>query len=264
LEVTIKKLFTFIFVSLTLILIISCKESIVENPNEENGGVCLTFDDVYVNEWYGLSELLKNNDIKATFFVTMINTLSSSKLNKLQRLDSLGFEIGCHGINHLNAVEFLETHTLQEYYYTEVLPSLKIMNRINLFPKSYSYPYGMNNDSLDTFMLGHFDVLRDVTDEQRQPLNKEVDEINEIYCKKGESFVVSGLGIDINFKIDESKLRSTLLRASENKEVVTFYAHCPVESNASSYQIEIEYLENLISLIKEYDLKTFIISELIN
>ena len=251
-----------LFTLLLFVLLISCNEHIVDNLEDYKGGVCLTFDDAYVDQWYKLSNSLIENNIKATFFVTMINTLASSKLEKLQTLDSLGFEIGCHGYKHIDAVKYLESHTLNDYFYNEVLPALNIMDKSDLHPKSYSYPYGMNNDSLDNYLLNYFEILRDVTDEQRKPLEKEVEKIDEIFCKKGESKIVSSLGIDINFNINESKLRNALQRAKENKEILCVYAHCPVDSNAISYQIEIGYIKNFISLIKEYELNTYTFSEL--
>lgn len=244
------------------LLLTSCNENVIDNKEEDKGGVCLTFDDTYVDEWFKLSNTLIVNNIKATFFVTMINTLSETELKKLQTLDSLGFEIGCHGYKHIDAVKYLESHTLQEYFDFEIMPALKIMDQINLHPKSFSYPYGMNNDSLDLYLLNYFEILRDVTDEQREPLEKEIQNIDEIFCKKGNSKIVSSLGIDINFHIDETQLRMALQRAKKNKEILCVYAHCPVDAKAKDYQIEKEYINNLIILIKELELNTYTLSEL--
>ncbi|MBN1301607.1 MAG: hypothetical protein JW995_10370 [Melioribacteraceae bacterium] len=136
------------------------------------------------------------------------------------------------------------------------------MDKINLHPGSFSYPYGMNNDSLDNYLLGYFKILRDITDEQRKQTTREIEDIDEIFCKKGESKVVSSLGIDVIFNIDEKSLRHALQRAKLNKEILCLYAHCPVVSDATGYQIETGYIYNLISLINEYGLNTYTFSEL--
>lgn len=256
------KTINILFVFALSLVVVSCHENIVESIEDDKGGVCITFDDTAVDQWYKMSSVFIDNKIKATFFVTMINTLPKSEIVKLQLLDSLGFEIGCHGLNHINAVDYLKTHSLQCYFDDEVLPAITIMNNIKLHPTSYSYPYGLNSDSLDLFLLNYFAVLRDVTEDQRKPLNKEVENIDEIFCKKGKSTIISSLGIDKNFNITINQLRKALQRAKKNKEILCVYAHNPVDSSASGYQIEISYIQSLLLLIKEYELNTYTFSEL--
>ncbi|MBI9071928.1 MAG: polysaccharide deacetylase family protein [Melioribacteraceae bacterium] len=244
-------------------LLAGCNNNSVSPEAALYKGVCLTFDDTYVDQWYNISQLFLENEIQATFFVTKINSLPQSNLSKLEELHKAGFEIGSHGYNHLNANDYLQNHTLDEYYENEILPSIKGLESLNIPVKSFSYPYGMNNDSLDTFLLQYFDVLRDITDEQRKPLDKEVDKIEEIYFTKGDKPVISSLGIDNNFKIDLENLKKALERADRNNEVLILYAHCPVDSDPIAYQITDEYLSELIKLIKEAGLKTYTCSDLV-
>ncbi len=245
-----------------LLLIASCSDDLVKPIETEKGGVCITFDDTFVDEWFEISNLLKENDINATFYVTKIHTLEPDELAELQTLYAEGFEVGSHGYNHINAVEYLEDHTLTEYYKNEIEPSIKFLKVIGIQPKSFSYPYGMNSDSLDTYLLKYFSALRDVTDEQRYARTKNADEVDEIFYRKGESKIFSSLGIDKNFKIEKDELRNALKRAGDNNEIIVLYAHCPVDSDAQNYQIETGYLKNLISMIHEFKLNTYTVSEI--
>ncbi|MBL7067593.1 MAG: polysaccharide deacetylase family protein [Candidatus Marinimicrobia bacterium] len=252
-----------IFLLFILLIALNNCDSLLNNDiSEPKGGVCLTFDDVYVNEWYKLSNLLKLSDFNATFFISKIHSLSSSEIHNLRKLDSLGFEIGCHGWNHINAVDYLTHYSLAEYYNVEILPALNFMNKNNLSPTSFTYPRGMHNDSLDQYLLQKFQVLRCVTLEQVKPLTVNVEDISEIFIKKNKSQIVAGLGIDKQFKISEDMLYNALERASENDEILILYAHCPVDSNAQHYQINKSYIENLILKCEELNLKSYRISEI--
>jgi len=252
-----------IFLLLILLIALNNCDSLLNNDMlEAKGGVCLTFDDVYVNEWYKLSDFLRLNDFKATFFISKIYSLSSSEIHNLRKLGSLGFEIGCHGWNHIDAADYLTHHSLSEYYNVEILPALNFMNENNPSPTSFAHPGGMHNDSLDQYLLQKFQILRCVTIEQVKPLTKNVEEINEIFIKKNKSQIVAGLGIDKQFKISEDMLYNALERAGENGETIILYAHCPVDSNAQHYQINKSYIENLILKCEELNLKSYRMSEI--
>jgi peptidoglycan/xylan/chitin deacetylase (PgdA/CDA1 family) len=250
-----------LFVLLTLYLQ-NCDSFLSNQSSSDKGGICLTFDDNYINQWYKTALFLKQKNMKATFFVSHIYNLSNDEINKLQKIDSLGFEIGCHGWNHLNAATYLETHTLNEYYEEEILPAISFMENYGLTPSAFAYPGGVHNDSLDQFLLQYFDILRGVTFEQVKSLTKNVDEIDEIFIKRKEQSVVDGLGIDIQYGISEEMLTNGLFRASEQDEIIILYAHCPEDSNAQHYQINKSYLEHLILKCEELDLKSYLVSEI--
>ncbi len=254
-------------ISITLIVFLSlflqnCDLFLTNKPKSDKGGICLTFDDTYATQWYKTCLFLKQNNIKATFFVSYIHTLSHEEIKNLQKIDSLGFEIGCHGWNHINSVDYLKNHSLNEYYEAEILPAISFMEDINLKPDAFAYPGGVHNDTLDQFLLQYFDILRGVTLEQVRALTKNVEEIDEIFIKRKKQNVVDGLGIDVQYQISEEMLNGALNRASEEKEILVLYAHCPVDSNAQHYQINKSYLENLILKCKELDLKSYLTSEI--
>jgi hypothetical protein len=127
---------------------------------------------------------------------------------------------------------------------------------------SFSYPYGYNCDSLDNEMLKSFVILRDVTEEQRKPLEKHINEIDEIYFKFDNNRIIAGLGIDKNFKISLDMIEEGFKRASEKGEIIVFYCHKPNPQANASYQIEYSYLRDIFELARKYNLKSYTFSEL--
>jgi hypothetical protein len=129
------------------------------------GGVLLTFDDEYIDEWYSISDTLKDNDAKATFYVSYWNDVDTKPtfISKLKTLQDNGNEIGLHGQNHASVTTYLLTHTIDEYYTNEIQPekTSAISEGFN-YPLSFSYPFGAHTSYTDTYLLGKFSTLRQV------------------------------------------------------------------------------------------------------
>jgi len=241
---------------------LSCSNTIEPIPQENTAGFCLTFDDTYIKEWDDISDILDSNNVHVTFFLTRIFSVNDNGIKTLHKLENKGHEIGCHGWQHINAEEYLRTNKVENYFNIEVKPSLKYLAKFNFSPTAYSYPYGSNNDSLDNYLLNHFKVLRDVTDEQRKPLEKNIEDIDEIFFDFNKQKVISALGIDANFKITLDMLEKGFERASKNNEIIVLYAHKPTEKITHSYQIDHSYLRQLFNLAEKYKLMNYTFSQL--
>ncbi len=255
------------FVSIAILLFLfnlSCEEIVASKESSGNqAGYCLTFDDYFVPQWGTIKDILKDNDVNATFFITRIFLLSEHDIETIHELKEQGNEIGCHSWNHLNAIAFLQNHSIQEYINAEVTPAIQYMKKLNLSPTSFAYPSGFHTDSLDAELLKYFQILRSVTDTQRQPLTKNVEDIDEVYFNFDKSRVVSGLGIDNNFKISIDQIAKAMQRCKDRNEVIVFYAHCPVDSVTGVYQINKQFLKDVITLAKSFGLKSYRISDLV-
>lgn len=249
---------------LLLLLLFGCNDTPTPPIDlVKKAGFCLTFDDTYIKNWNNILPLLDSNDVKATFFITQIYKISKEEIDLLKTFQDKGHEIGCHGWQHIDALKYLENHTLQNYFNIEIKPALDFMNNINLYPTSFSYPNGYNCDSLNSCLLNTFNVIRDITDEQRRPLEKNIKDIDEICFCFDKQRVISSLGIDKNFNISLDMIEEGLKRAANKNEVIVFYSHNPVKTATASYQIEYQYLRELFSLTKKYNLKSYTFSEMI-
>jgi len=260
-----KILFPKLLIYISIILIIASCNSVepIEKIEVQRSGFCLTFDDDYLEEWVNINDILENNNVKATFFIAA-DYLSSTEKVLLNTLLIHGHEIGCHTLHHYHPLEFISNHSLREYMETEIIPQIEMLNGLGIHPKSFSYPYGENDSTLDKELLKHFEILRDITDEQRKPLEKPIEEIEEVFYKNNNAKIVSSLAIDNNFNISLEQIEKAFKRAKDKKEIVVFYAHQPVNEITRTYQISTGYLQNLLLLAKKYELKSYTLSELIN
>jgi len=247
-----------------LFSLIDCAEVSTDFNIESKAGYCITFDDDYVDEWYSINNILLANDVAATFFVSEIDSLSSNQINLLKELKASGHEIGSHGLRHTNAVEFIKSHTLDEYYNYEIKPAIHIMDSLGMKPTSFAYPFGRSSDTLDQFLLNYFNILRHVTIEQLQPSTKEIDQIDEIYYRFKRERFVDGLGIDVNYDIRLEELRKVFLRAKNENAVVVLFSHRPVDFSPQPYETGKAYLDSLFKLANELDLRSYKFSELLN
>ena len=91
------------------------------------GGIAVTFDDAFVDEWHALREMLNRYNAKVTFFVSHFNRLGQYSIDKLKALRDDGHEIGFHGLKHLNAVKFMESRPIEQYMNEEILPGIEMM-----------------------------------------------------------------------------------------------------------------------------------------
>ncbi len=244
---------------------LSCDNSVIEMPVPNRvPGYCLTFDDHYITQWGSIKSLLDSNNVHATFFITNPSELSIEEIKILDELQKSGNEIGCHSLRHLNAIEYLKNHSVQEYIDAEIMPALKIFSNYGIYPTSFAFPQGLTADSLNAVMLTHFKILRTVAEQQRYGFVDKVDTIESIFYKFAGERVIAGLGIDKNFNISIEQIRGAFNRTMNKNEIVIFYAHCPVEKVTAAYQTEKNYLRELIKAAKSLGLKSYKLSDLAN
>lgn len=249
-------------VMLLFIIFNGCNEYFTDSKLDRISGYSLSFDDNYISDWYGIADLLISNEVKATFFVSDIGEINESEITQLKELNNLGFEIGSHGFHHTNAVQYLNNHTLDEYYEYEIKPSINFMDSLGFRPTSFAYPFGRSSDTLDNFLLNYFKILRHVTIEQLIPSTKEAQEIDEIYYKSDGSRLIAGLGIDINYGVSLEELRQAFQRTLINNEIIILFAHRPVDSSPAAYETQIAFLDSVFKLANEFNLKNYKFSEL--
>lgn len=230
-------------------------EQPIEQAAGPLSGVVLTFDDDYVDEWYEANKLLQPYNWKATFFVTKFNQLSQSKIKELKDLKSQGHEIGAHGVNHINAPNYISANGTAAYMNDEIFPMLDAMRENNLAPTSFAYPYGARNTSTDNLLLSEFQIIRGTT----------YDMINPAYqnCYFNNNRLVFGLGIDNNYShFSVSYFLSLLEYAKYNNKIVIFYAHKPVSTVKNNYETEFQTLIEICNYVKQNKMKFYKISEL--
>ena len=228
------------------------QKTTIENSQ---AGVVLTFDDDYVDEWYNVNSVLKPYDWQATFFVTKFHQLSTDKIQKLKTLKSQGHEIAAHGLNHLNAPNYVAANGMTSYLENEIYPLVNSMKENDLTPTSFAYPYGARDVNTDFTLLKEFKIIRGTTYGQQSPAYH--------ICFYDNNPLVFGLGLDSSYPHFSVPYFISLLEyAKQNNRIVIFYSHKTVPTSTANYETEYQTLIDICKYVKTKHMKFYKISEL--
>ena len=220
---------------------------------EAPSGIALTFDDNYVNSWYAARDILLPYSAHATFFVSQYEDLEEYQIIYLKELQKDGHEIAFHGLDHTDAAEYLETHTIPQYLDYEIIPGINDMQADGFNPVDFSYPYGSGADNIElrVALQQYFIHLRDINH-------------GSVYYEYGSNTpVINAQGIDdTTYGQSLDDLYNYISTAKENDEIVIFYGHKLVSSNPGEYETSYDRLDKILKYVSDNNLKTFTISEI--
>ena len=117
-------------------IFISCSS----NKDSRRPGICLSFDDRSVNEWFRLREILNRNNVKVTFFITQPDSLSNEEIAKLKTLEKDGHEIGFHGNMHVISEFYIVENSYSDYLEKEINQGIVTMDSLGFNSVSFAYP----------------------------------------------------------------------------------------------------------------------------
>ncbi|WP_347841390.1 polysaccharide deacetylase family protein [uncultured Draconibacterium sp.] len=235
-----------------LFVLFGCRQT------KQQGAVVFSFDDQYIDEWYSQRDLFNRYNIKATFFINRPHLLSAAQIEKLKQLQADGHEIGCHGLNHLNVVDYKDS--VEVLVKKEIKPAIKILTEMGFPPSSFAHPFGKSLPEIDDVLLQHFKYLRKATYNINDTT---IDFYNEIYATPNHYKVTNSMGIDTNYNISEENFETGLLRAVDRNEVLILHAH-KTDSSLANYTVSPAYLESAFKLCRQHHLKSLRISDLEN
>lgn len=236
-------------------LLFSCTNQVKRHP-----GISLSFDDRSVNEWFELRALLKENNVRATFFITQPDSLDSIEVQKLRMLQGDGHEIGFHGSMHVLSEYYIKENSYSDYLDIEIDKGMKTMDSLGFQCVSFAYPYGAKYWFTDFLLLKKFEFLRGVA-----PLNKEMDisDIDEVYYDFDNDKTLSAIGFDAISKVSYDMIDGALKRSIDNNEILLLYAHSPAINNETdSYTFNIDLLKYIIQKAHENNISFYPMKEL--
>ena len=243
------------------LLLIGCAFISCNNNNASKyPGICLSFDDRSVDEWFQLRELFNKNSVKVTFFITQPDSLNSAEVNKLKQLEQDGHEIGFHGNMHISPRQYIKEYSYADYMDNEINKGMRTMDSLGFNCVSFAYPYGAEYWFTDFLLLKKFDLLRDISSLKGE---KDLTKMDGIYYSFNGDRTLSAIGIDVISGVNESMINKALQRAVNNKEVLLLYGHRPTDSKeAKGYSTKIELLNHIIRKAKENNMKFYTMKEL--
>ncbi len=257
-----KKLF---FYSLIIIFITNCTTKKVI----QKGGIAISFDDRFVNEWYQLRPIFKKYNAKVTFYISQPDSLSDEEVKLLHELQNEGHEIGCHSMNHERSVVYVEEHSLKEYMENEIFKAISSMKKQGFLPNTFAHPGGSQSWVSDRELLKIFTLLRDVSMKTRKLYGyeyvQEVEEMNEIYHQHDNTQKVNALLIDTNANLTIEDIQKGLQRAKKEGSIIMLFGHKPlnkINQKSDEYGFDIQFLEQILVESAKLDLKSFTMQEL--
>ncbi|HRE68576.1 MAG TPA: polysaccharide deacetylase family protein [Cyclobacteriaceae bacterium] len=218
------------------------------------GGVCISFDDRSVNEWFALREMLLKYDARVTFFVTQWDSLSPDEKDKLHILQDDGHEIGFHGVRHLLSEYYIKEHSLKKYMTDEIVPGIQAMNKDGFYPTSFAYPYSAKYWFTDRELLKYFYVLRSEAIPQEGELPANVDAAFYDYEGKRLTYALS---LENKSLWTDTELNRALDRAADENEVLVLYGHVPGATT------DLKLLEDVLRQASQRNLKFLRVSDLV-
>ena len=82
--------------------------------------VCLTFDDLFVDNWLAAQPVFETFDARVTFCVSHLHTATPAQISGLHALHEAGHEIGFHTRTHPRLKPYLQQHGLDHWLAHEI------------------------------------------------------------------------------------------------------------------------------------------------
>jgi hypothetical protein len=123
--------------------------------------VHLCFDDHAVGTWYSMARgYLLTHKAKAAFYVDSFDTLDDEEIGMLVSLRADGHVIGCHGLNHVDALDYSRKYGIEAYIDEEVLPAMESMASYGFSPTHFAFPNSRYDEHLYAAVEKMFHYVR--------------------------------------------------------------------------------------------------------
>ena len=122
--------------------------------------LALSFDDDAIDAWYAVRNLFTSRNARVTFFVTGYGAWTDEQKGKLAELSAAGHDVQPHGTYHLNAVDYVAEHGIEDYLEREVLPSIAQLEDAGYPVHTYAFPYGATTDEITEAVLEYVPQVR--------------------------------------------------------------------------------------------------------
>lgn len=237
---------------LIIFISFSCKKTDTTPTVVERGGLALTFDDHYIDNWFPYIDMLDSMGVKATFYISNYNKFTPAQKAKLHKLQEHGHEIAFHSTNHANFLKAVASDGCDKLVKEEVIKGLELMNKDGFYPTTFAFPYGKHNDVLDKLLLKYFKSVR--------ALNGTQDLTRSLVTLQGNKMLF-GLGIDETSKRSMDKIKGLLFMAQQTNRCAVLLVH-NIERKDMDMQIPLWKLKEILENAKSLNLKFYTISEM--
>jgi peptidoglycan/xylan/chitin deacetylase (PgdA/CDA1 family) len=190
------------------------------NPAKDKR-IALSFDDkAHLERWNSTMPLFDQYGVNVTFFIDRQESLSDEDYVTLHSFENQGHEIGLHTLTHSSLVTFVEEGgSEEEWFQSQVITSLSIMEDNDFEIDSFAYPFGARTDSMDDLIQTKIPIVRGVGYSSSSIFGDEIHPWHTDCLDTGgfKALKISG---------QESHLENVLLTIDEEEEgTILLYAH---------------------------------------
>ena len=207
------------------------------------GGIALSWDDTgNIDPCYENIQMFNTYNATCTVNLNSLSVSPQSTKENLSELNSAGWEISAHGLNHLDPIVFLNNHTSQEWLDQEILPNIAEITGYGYPVYSFAYPYGSQNDTTDALLAPYFRTLR--------ATNFGTVNVNEsaAYYKWDNARLVYAIEIDDQSNISLESIQYGIDDAIKYGYVLVLYGHTINSSDSPGpYQTSTSKLESILN-----------------
>lgn len=122
-------------------------------------GICLSFDDADIDDWFLLRPLLAQYSAHVSFMVTRYFEFTDVQKAELHTLYADGNSVEAHGVNHVGYAG----QDIATYVSTEVQPSIDILRADGFAPVAYAHPGGAHTSALDDAIANRIHFMRGIS-----------------------------------------------------------------------------------------------------
>lgn len=231
------------------------------NPNQSISGICICFDDEYIDDWYSIRPILEKYNAKATFFLTDFDLYGPTQYQELATLQSDGDEMACHSLRHLDTMDYLSNHTMAQYIAAEITPAIAAMDAKGMHPTDFAYPDGSYNNSTNAALQPYFTHLR-ITSDYNDPAAPDDPSIPMAWYNFNNETILGAIGMDNIFNVSMNQYYGLMNTVVGNKTVLILYGHDTVESTANDYITPPSRLDAILNYAVQHNLTFYTMSDL--
>ncbi|MCW8821885.1 MAG: DUF5011 domain-containing protein, partial [Sulfurovum sp.] len=235
------------------------------SAEELSGGICLSFDDAYIESWHAARGLFDQYNAKVSFNITW-EWVASQDFSRLLDLKNDGHEIASHSLSHLDIDGVItgggygDASEVERYIHEEIDPAIELMAAAGLPPVTFAFPYNADNPPYTAALLEKFSFARgDAWVED----GSDITTIDAGYytCSDHDNNRSHVNGFTGSTSIEN--LNAAMDHAAATNSVVLIYDHKILDNNSSeSYGIKRAKLEAILSKAQEIGLKFYTTIEL--
>lgn len=123
-------------------------------------GVCLTFDDLHVENWLAARPIFQAHGARVTFCVCRMHKATPAQIDGLHQLQEDGHEIAYHGRNHKKLKPYLRQHGLDLWLENEIARGVAEHRALGFPATSYASPFYGSTRQTRAATAAYFRITR--------------------------------------------------------------------------------------------------------